>query len=165
MKILLFLVTLLILNSGSAQNPKSAKPACLPKNKAEIILGQPATLTESAVGKKNHVARYSCTYTAISRDAEQNLANLYYVAESYLSPEDAHQALAAITSANEHMPGWKKFSAGVDEGVSHTDGKNFQLVIVRKGNKMVRLKINKLTTFTKPVDSLQSIAGIIINDL
>lgn len=165
MKLLLLLVTLLILHTGNAQQRQPGALACLSKNRAETILGQPATLTENAAGKKHHVDRYTCTYTAVSRDARHKLGNLYYVAEAYLTPEDAHRALAAITSANRDMPGWKKFSDGVDEGVSHTDGTNFQLVIVRKGNKLVRLKINQVTDFTKPIDSLQSIARTIIRDL
>jgi len=35
-----------------------------------------------------------------------------------------------------------------DEAMRHTDIENFDLIIIRKGNKLIRLKINKLTSLT-----------------
>ena len=35
-----------------------------------------------------------------------------------------------------------------DEALQHSDNENFNMIIVRKGNKIVRLKVNKITGLT-----------------
>jgi hypothetical protein len=50
--------------------------------------------------------------------------------------------------AGNTTSGIKEINSIGDEGFLHTDGKNFDLIIVRKQNKIIRIKINKITKTT-----------------
>jgi hypothetical protein len=51
------------------------------------------------------------------------------------------------------MPDLKKTNIG-DKALLHTDNNNFDLIIVRKNSKMIRLKVNKLTNLTSAKELL-----------
>lgn len=50
------------------------------------------------------------------------------------------------------------------EKIGHTDNENFDMIIVRKGSKIIRLKVNKLTRMTS-VNDLQLVAEKITDSL
>jgi len=124
-----------------------ASHECLPQADAERILGLPAKETEHASKEKDGVAQFSCTYTAVDK-TENKTSNLYYVYEQYKSPEAAHAAYAGMVSSNAGMPGQTKIDSIGDETWLHADRGNFDLVMCRKKNYMVRIKINKITSKT-----------------
>ena len=72
--------------------------------------------------------------------------------------------LADILKQNENMPGLKKLNKIGDQAFLHTDNKNFLIIISRKGNKIVRLKVNKLTSMTS-LNELQNISKAITEKL
>lgn len=153
----------------SCSRPSEMQPApssdCIAKADAEKILGQPATITESKSGVSQGVIEYACTYTASAQDSDGRLGNLYYISEVYPSADLAHEKLAFFSEQNKNSPGWKSLAGVGDEAITHTDQTNFQLVITRKSNKMIRFKVNKLTASTAPIDTLHAIAKRVIEGL
>lgn len=115
---------------------------------AEKILGQPAMLTDSSVEKKDNTVKYRNTFTAKDSTITGNrIAHLYCLFETYNDESSAKKNFEDILSGNQDMPNFKKINIG-DEALQHTDNENFNLIIVRKNNKMIRLKVNKLTSLT-----------------
>ncbi len=127
--------------------------ACLAKTDAEKILGQTAKLTESSSENKNGVTKFRCTYTADITESKINkTSNLYYLLEEFENADSSQKAYSDILAQNENMRGTEKLYEIGDESFLHTDNENFLLIISRKDNKILRLKINKLTNITSPND-------------
>lgn len=120
---------------------------CLPKPDAEKILGQAAELKDHSSEEESNVIRHRCTYQAISTDPERP-CNLYFVLELYNDAGSAHNAYTGILTANTRMPGQSTISSIGDEAWLHSGAENFHLIIFRKANKMVRVKVNKITGTT-----------------
>lgn len=120
---------------------------CLAQAIAEKILGQPAKLTESSSGNNNNILQHKCTYTAIANDGNKT-GNLYYMYEEYKDSTTAQTALDKIFLDNQNMQGMEKKNDIGQACLFHTDKANFAMVIFRKNNKLIRMKINKLTRFT-----------------
>jgi hypothetical protein len=129
---------------------------------AEKILGQSASLTESSTEQKDNAVKYRYTYTANdSVVAGNRTGHLYCLFEVYKDEASAKKTFADILSGNQSMPNLKKINIG-DEALQHSDNENFDMVIVRKGNKIIRLKVNKLTGLTSAKELLVT-AGKITN--
>ena len=126
------------------------------KSDAEKILGEPATLIANTVEQKRTVTIYRCTYRIVSNPDTNTTSNLYYLYEEYTNTAYAKKTYSDIVSGNRNASGQKEVSIG-DEGYFHTDGKNFDLIIVRKQNKIIRMKVNKITKTTS-MEELQNVA-------
>ena len=120
---------------------------CVSQADAERILGLPAKETDHLSKEKDGVSRFECTFTATENASADSISHLYYIYEQYKSPALAHDAYQGILSANNRMPGQKQLDT-LGEAWLHTDNENFELLIFRKNNHMVRVKINKLTDKT-----------------
>ena len=122
---------------------------CIQKAYAEQILGQSATRVENTSTKEAGVVQYKCTYTCLGNDPATNkTGNLYYMYEEYNSTSLAKQTYDNIVASNQQMSGHSKLNDIGDDAWFHTDQENFYLIIFRKQNKMVRIKINKVTSLT-----------------
>ncbi|AYB30001.1 hypothetical protein [Chryseolinea soli] len=121
---------------------------CVSQADAERILGLPAKETDHSSEENNGVSRFECTFTATENAGPDKISHLYYIYEQYKSPDLAHQAYQGILSSNTGMTGQKQVDTIGDESWLHTDNENFELLIFRKNNHMVRVKINKLTDKT-----------------
>ena len=122
---------------------------CITREQAEKILGQAARLTESTSDRKINVTQSKCTYTATSKDIKTNeTGNLYYMLELYDNAVEAQQTYSDILKSNEGMSGQSRIQNIGEEAWEHTDNKNFYLLMVRKENKIIRVKINKITSLT-----------------
>ena len=148
-----------VLFSSYFQNPgiNKADEPCLPKTDVEKILGLPAYQTETKTFKENNVLQHKCSWKATQEDLN---SNLYYLGEEYDTDESAHEVFKDIVESNRQNPGQSYPDIG-DEAWLHSDGTNFCLLMVRKGNKMIRMKVNKLTKDTS-VDEMKRIAEIAI---
>ncbi|HEY4327052.1 MAG TPA: hypothetical protein VGN20_23905 [Mucilaginibacter sp.] len=163
---------LLIVVSGSflgTNYPKSTNKSlsnsdnCLSITIAEKILGQPARLTENSVEEKEEATRYRCTYTAVTKDTvENNKGHLYFLKEQYKTLGYAKKTYANMLISNRNS-GLRELSNMGDEAFSHTDGKNFYLMIVRKKSEIIRMKVNKLTSTTS-VSELQKVVAKMANN-
>lgn len=143
--------------------PASGK--CLSQSEAEKILGQPALLKERTSGTKEGRSEYKCAYMATAPDPKTNVTgNIYYVLEEYNTTVAAASAYMNIVQANRHIPGQTTLKGIGDEAYLHTDDKNFAMIICRKGNKMLRIKINKLTSMTSQEELLRFVKEFKFDD-
>ncbi|WP_276131631.1 hypothetical protein [Polluticoccus soli] len=112
---------------------------------AERILGEPARLSDSATSVVADTLIFQNTYTAIAADKKSGkTGNIYFMYEQYNDASTAHRLLAYYKTANEKNGAQTVTGIG-DEAWFHTDGQNFYFIMARKGNKAIRMKVNKLT--------------------
>lgn len=164
-KILISLTCLFLAIISCGQSANNLSLSCLNKTDAEKILGQAVTLTETTTEEKDNAIKYRCTYTATKKEAATGkTGNLYYMFEKYNDEASAKLVYAGIVAQNNNMPNFKTLTGIGDEALRHTDNENFDMIIVRKGNKLLRLKVNKLTALTS-IKNLQVIAEKITAEL
>jgi len=157
-KISISLACLFLAILSCGQTVSNTSISCLNKADAEKILGQPATLTENTTEEKDNAVKYRCTYTATKSEATTGkTGHLYYMFEKYVSQASAKVVYAGILAQNRNMPNFKTLNSIGDEALRHTDNENFDMIIVRKDDKILRLKVNKLTALTS-IKNLQIIA-------
>src|SRR6218665_2860587 len=143
MKALIYLSTLLIALFTYNQQ------ACLTESDAEKILGQSAKMKESLSENKNGVNTFKCTFSANFADPKTNKkGNLYFMLEEFQNVDSSTKAYSNLLNQNINSPDLKKLDAIGDQAFLHSDGENFVLIISRKNNKILRLKVNKLTSLT-----------------
>ena len=152
-KITLVLIGLLFASSLQGTNTSSSDEPCLAKADAEKILGLPARPTESKTFTENNVLIRKCYWKATKDDLN---SNLYYLDEQYDNAESAHKVFDDIVVSNRNNPGQSRPDIG-DEAWFHSDGTNFCLLMVRKGNKIIRMKVSKLTKDTS-VEEMKRVA-------
>ena len=125
---------------------------------AEKILGQQAHLTDSASTIEGDVSTYKCSYTANYKDPKTGKTGVIYIMfEEYAQVSSAKKVYSSIKTANENHEGVKELHDMGDEAYFHSDGQNFYFILVRKGEKMFRMKVNK-TTSTTALDKFNLIA-------
>jgi len=119
------------------------------KSDAEKILGEPAHLTDSSTTIKEDTLEYRCTYAANSKDQKTGKTGIvYFLFDQYAKASIAEKIYSSIRVANENHEGFKVLHDMGDEAYFHSDGRNFYFILVRKGEKMIRMKVNKITTTT-----------------
>src|SRR5829696_181715 len=120
---------------------------------AEKIMGEPAKLTCNTFMKKGDTMEYKCDYTALSQDAiTGKTGKLYFMYEIYGRVAAAANAYAAIYQANSRHQGVEVVSGLGNEAYYHSDQTGFYFFLVRKNEKMVRLKLNKVTSNSSVVE-------------
>lgn len=153
LKVTLFLLAVLFLNNFQKPGAIKSDEACLAKADVEKILGLPVFQTESKTSNENNILMYWCSWKSTQEDLN---SNLYYIEEEYKNAESADKVFDDIVVSNRNNPGQSTPDIG-DEAWFHSDGTNFVLLMVRKGNKMIRMKVNKLTKDTS-VPEMERIA-------
>jgi hypothetical protein len=119
------------------------------KTDAEKILGEPAHLTDSAFTIKKDTTEYRSTYTANANDPKTGKTGvIYFIVEQYAFLSSAKNNYNFIKTANEKHEGVKILHDLGDEAYFHSDGENFYFILVRKADKMFRIKVNKITSTT-----------------
>ena len=122
---------------------------CLSQESAEKVLGQHAVNDGSTSTVKDGVKRYDCTFTAEAADPKNGrLGHLYYTLEEFSDVASAHNVYDNIVTGNARNPGHSLLRDTGDEAWYHSDGENFSLIVMRKNKNLVRVKVNKLTSFT-----------------
>ena len=125
---------------------------------AEKILGERAHETERAAEIKDDTSFYRCTYMADIIDTKTGKTGaIYFMIEKYRNELAAQKNYSSIKAANENH-GIKVLDKLGDEAYFHSDRKNFYFILVRKGKKMFRIKVNKITSHTS-LDEFNSFAG------
>lgn len=116
---------------------------------AEQILGEKAQLIDSLDAVTENIPTYKSAYQALSEDeASGKTGVLYFMAEQYPTSVAAHTVYADILQANSGHTGIERLQGLGDEAYFHSDGVNFYFLLVRKGDKLFRMKVNKLTSHT-----------------
>ena len=137
----------------------------LSKGDAEKILGQPAHLIMSKAETKDSIVNYRCTYTVNNTGAPAGKeSNLYYLLEEYQNKGAAGKSFRHLVTANERMPGFYLLPGYGDEAAIQTDSTNFQLIMVRKSDRILRMKVNKITR-TSSLSELKSVTKKIVEQM
>jgi len=157
MKKLIFILIVPLFLEFNSFKPEVYAPYCLSQSDAEKILGQPSALTERSTEEKDGIVKHRCTYTATAPDVNTNeTGNLFYLFELYEDQGSAQKSYADLILSNQGMPGQKSINGIGEEAFFHSDQKNFHLMMVRRGNKIIRLKVNKVTSMTS-LEGLQEV--------
>lgn len=128
------------------------------KSDAEKILGEPAHLTDSAWTIEGDSSVYRCSYTANSKDQKSGKTGaIYFMFEQHPHIASAKKVYSSIKTANENH-GIRELNDLGDEAYFHTDRQNFYFILVRKGEKLIRMKVNKITSTTS-LDEFNQVAG------
>lgn len=130
---------------------------------AEVIMGEPAALECNTFVQKTSTLQYTCAYTALSVDQSTGkTGKLYYMSEVYSEENAAKNAYAEIYEANRRHDGVEIVQGLGDEAYYHSDGENFYFFLVRKDEKMFRLKLNKVTSHSS-VTNFKEVVRIIVD--
>ncbi len=140
-------------------------PRLLTLSYAEKIMGEPAELTCNTFIKKGDTLEYKCDYTAISQDEiTGKTGKLYFMYEVYASVTAAENAYTSIYQANSGHEGVEIVTGLGDEAYYHSDGTAFYFFLVRKNEKMFRLKLNKVTSHSSEAN-FKEVAKLIADEL
>jgi len=113
---------------------------------AEKIFGEPGKVVENITETKDDVKVYKTAYRANEKDAKSGREiNLYFMYEEYKYDSSAKRVYSDIKTSNQTHEGFQIWNGVGDEAYYHTDGTNFYFVLARKGTKMIRMKLNKVT--------------------
>ena len=129
---------------------------------AEQIMGEPANLTCNTFIKRGDTLEYKCDYTA--DEITVKTRKLYFMYEVYASVTVAENAYNSIYQANSGHEGVEIVPGLGDEAYYHSDGTNFYFFLVRKGEKMLRLKLNKVTSHSSEAE-FKEVTGLIVDKL
>jgi|GEM_PF-298043 len=137
-------------------------PKSISKVDAERILGEEAKLVNSTSEEHDGYEKYKNAYEATDPDTTV-IRHLDYIFEKYKDTASAQKIFSDIVTSNGRLAGQEKVVMG-DEAWLHSDGKNFSILMVRKDNKLVRMKVNKLTSKTS-VKALKEIMKTLVSTL
>jgi len=119
------------------------------KPDAELILGEPAYLSDSSSSLHTGISEIKLTYTANAKDQSTGKKGaIYFMIEEYDELIAAKNAYRGIKVANENHDGFNLLQDVGDEAYFHSDGENFLFILARKQNRMFRIKVNKITSHT-----------------
>lgn len=106
-------------------------------------------MQDTAEGRK-----WGCTFTASEKGDKS--PKLYFVMIKSTSEESAKQAFETIRKTNKTHAGFTEWPGVGDDAVVHTDAPNFHFVMVRKGVKTIRVKVNPAAGVS--LDDLKNVA-------
>ncbi len=131
---------------------------------AEKILGEKAHIKDSSSTLNNEVSTFNSSFAANSKDEKTGkLGIIYFMYEHFSEVSSAKDTYASIKTSNEKNGITVLHDIG-DEAYFHTDNENFYFILVRKGSKMFRMKVNKLTSKTS-MNEFKAIATKITSGL
>ena len=160
MKVLAFAFPLLMV--FCAENPHASTSFTL--RHAEEILGEKAELTDSSTEARGGAITTSLTYMATSKDTTSGKTGaLYVMFENYNVLKAAKDMYSSIKTANEKN-GIETITGLGDEAYYHSDNRNFCFIMLRSGNKILRMKVNKLTSKTS-IEAFRKVAAELAADL
>jgi hypothetical protein len=135
-------------NAGSKNKQKQTASQVFTLADAEKILGEKAHVNESKTTNKDGIAVYQSAYVADALDpVTGKTGNIYFMMEEYPEAKAAGEVYHSIMEANRPN-GINELQGLGDEAYFHSDNTNFLFILARKGNKMIRMKVNKTTSHT-----------------
>lgn len=115
---------------------------------AEKILGQNSLLQDSTYEIKVDTIRYKCSYIVDSIDAKTGkTGTVYFMFEKYTKAVEACEKYTSTYEANKDHEGIKVIHDMGDEAY-YQGSKNFYFIMVRARNKIIVMKVNKITSKT-----------------
>lgn len=137
----------MILVTGYPASPVAVEPAAFKPvacdfftyDNAEKILGK-ATGADGGMTDTSEGRKWGCTFTA--SDKSEKPPRLYFTIMKSPTDEVAKSVFEAVRSSNNKHTGFEEWAGVGDEAIVHTDAPNFHFVMVRKGGKTIRIKLN-----------------------
>ena len=118
----------------------------LSQAEADQVLGEASHVSDSLTSNEQGIATYRSTHTANATEpGTGELGNLYFMIEQYPDAEKASTNYNSIKQGNQGHEGFEVLTGLGDEAYFHTDYINFYFILVRKGDVMFRMKVNKVT--------------------
>ncbi len=132
------------------KKPKFTSDTLFTIMSAERILGQSAFLHERRSSRSTTNRLYQSGYTAFQKDNGIN-GTIYFSIEQFDDELSAHQYYIDTRNANARN-GIQMLTYVGSEAYFHSDHENFYFIMVRKGNKVFNMKVNKITSHTSLVE-------------
>jgi hypothetical protein len=126
-------------------------------SEAESILGEPCTQLEKISSAKNDGHQFKTSFVANSSDK----VVLYYMFDSFTNVTAASFKFDEFLQENGSLPGFENLNDLGDESFYHSDLQNFSLMIARKSNEMIRIKVNKTTVKYSKQELLKITANVL----
>lgn len=129
-------------NSTMVEPAAFKSVACdfLTHDNAMKILGRQSIGTDGGMTEDPEGRKWRCTFAPA--DAAANSPKLHFMIMKSPGEDVAKQSFDAIRQSNKKLAGFEEWPGIGDEALVHSDGKNFQFVMVRKGVKSIRIKVN-----------------------
>lgn len=146
---------------ATSEAASSAKPhtcSFFTQISAEKLLGEKATAVDSEESKDDGSRRWNCTFTG-----ESGRGKIYFGLFKDAGEEAARAEFQKIRVSNQKHEGFEDWPGVGDEAVAHTDGKNFHFVMVRKGDRTIRIKLNPVNGST--LGDLKTVASLLAGKL
>jgi len=114
---------------------------------AEKIFGESAKVLENLTENTDNVKVRKTTFRANNNDpVKGGTINLYFMYEEYKYDSSAKRVYNDIKVSNQTHEGFELLKGVGDEAYYHTDKTNFYFILARKGVKMIRMKLNRVTS-------------------
>lgn len=107
---------------------------------AQKILGKKVRAEDGEMSDESEGRFWRCTFTGPTE--ADRAPKLHFVLIRSVSDDAAKQAFEVIRDSNKNKAGFEEWPGVADEAIVHSDGKNFQFVMVRKAAKTIRMKVN-----------------------
>ncbi len=98
---------------------------------------------------------WKCTFMR-NPETESRSPRIHFMIEKAVTVEAADKSFDDVRLSNVKKPGWNEWTGVGDEAAVHSDGANFQLILVRKGVKTMRIKVNPVGDVS--LDRLKEVA-------
>ncbi len=108
------------------------------KANAIKIIGTDVTWTGTD-STANEPRKWTCTF--VSKDVAEG-PKLHFVLHRFTVAEAAREEFNSVVDSNKDLGGFERWHGIGDDAFVHTDRVNFQLVMVRKGIRSFRIKVN-----------------------
>lgn len=112
---------------------------------AEKLLGQKVSGADTDETSENGSRRWGCTFSTASGEASPRLLFLLIRDPN---EETARTEFEKIRISNQKHPGFEEWAGVGDEAIVHTDGENFQFLMVRRGSNTIRIKVRRSKTIS-----------------
>lgn len=144
----IFLLIPMFFSMGGQLPAQSEGPAALSipnacrffgKDYALKMAGRSVKAMEESSGKNADGSFSKCKMTTDAAGP-----TIHFMLEESSDEEIAKKNFEAVRQSNKDHKGFEDWPDVGDEAITHTDGTGFQLVMIRKGPKTIRLKVNPI---------------------
>ena len=108
----------------------------------------------------NEPRKWTCTFVS---KADADGPKLYFGLNRFASAESAREEFDSVVRSNKNHAGFERWQGVGDDAIVHTDGANFQFVMVRKGIRNFRIKVNPASSTS--LDDLKLVAMDLVNTM
>ena len=157
-----FFISSAAVNEHFAETGAAKPVAChfFGYDNAERLLRQKVGGADGEESKTDGGAKWTCTFTTTAGD---NGPKLFFAIFRDTTEDVAKGEFQKIRLSNQKHSGFEEWEGVADEAVAHTDGKNFQFLMLRKGSRTLRIKVGNSSTVS--FEELKAVAASLVTKL